>query len=129
MRFSERHRFVFVESLREVVNELADVFIEVVVSIVWHAADAPRVTRQAGAKLSFEDLQNLFAFDAAPHSSTVTGADIERVRREPEQVRSDAIELRENRAAGNAARGGTGQSPSSVRQFPPTPEPFDTAAM
>src|SRR5262249_8181865 len=56
-----KHRFVFVESLRKVVDELADVFIEVVVSIVGHAADAPRVTRQTRAKLSLKYFQDLFA--------------------------------------------------------------------
>ena len=121
-----KHRFVLVEPLREVVDELAHVFIEIVVSIVWHAADAPRVTRQSRAKLPFENLQNLFAFAQRPEQNG-DGADIERVRCQPEQVRSDAIELSKNRAQVMRAR--RNGSPIICSTVSTHTKPFETAAM
>ena len=120
MRFSESTVSYSSSRFGKVVDELADVFVEIVVSIVGHAADAPRMTRQTRAKLSFEDLQNLFAFAQRPKQNG-DGADVERVRREPEQVRSDAIEFGENRAQVMRARRNR-RVPSSARLFPPKPD-------
>ena len=61
------------------------------------------MTSQARAKLSFENLQNLFAFAQRPKQNR-NRADIERVRRQPEQVRSDAIQLSKNCAEVMSAR-------------------------
>src|SRR6185437_10576175 len=97
------HGFVLVDSLRQVVDELPDVSIEIVVSIVRHTADAPCVTRQARTKLSLENLQNLFALTQGPEQNS-DGADVECVRGEPEQVRRDAIKLGQNRAQVMRAR-------------------------
>src|SRR5918911_2303476 len=86
------HRLVLVYALREVVDEAAYVLFEIVVRIIRHASDPPSVAGQARAELPLEDFQNLFALAQRPQEHRHR-ADVQGVGGEPEQVRSDAVQL------------------------------------
>src|SRR5262249_34082377 len=70
---------------------------EVVVSVVWHSANSPRMTGQARAELALEDLENFFALTKRPQQNR-NSADVQRVCSQPEQMRSNSIQLSKNRA-------------------------------
>src|SRR5215213_5642300 len=91
------HRLVLFEAVREVVHEALHVLGEALVSVVRHAADAPRVRRQSRAELLLENLQNLLALAQRPEQHRER-AYVQRVSGEPEQVRGDSVKLGQNRA-------------------------------
>src|SRR5256714_1119397 len=88
-------RLVLFQALREIVYEALHVFSKTLVCVVRHAADAPSVARQASAELLLENLQNLLALAQGPKQNGER-ADVESVRREPEEVRGDAVQLRQD---------------------------------
>ena len=91
--------------------------LEPVVGLVEQAADAEGVRGQPRAAVLLEDLERLFALaQAVEHRRD--GADIERVRAQPQQVAGDAVQLRENDARSTCARGGASMfsSFSTARQ-------------
>ena len=89
--------FVLVHLGQEHVAEVADVLLEAVVGLVEQPADAEGVRGEARAAVLFENLERLFALaQAVEHRRD--GADVERMRAQPQQVAGDAVQLREDDA-------------------------------
>ena len=81
-----------------------DIFLEAVIEIVLQAADPEGVGGEPRATIIFENLQNFFAF-AEGVKNRCNGADVERVRAQPQQVACDAVQLRQNDTCDLRARG------------------------
>ena len=80
-----------------------DVLLEAVVRLVEQAADAEGVRGEPRAAVLLENLERFFALaQAVEHRRD--GADIERVRAQPQQVAGDAVQLREDHADALRAR-------------------------
>ncbi len=127
MRFSESSVSYWSMRFGEVIDELLHVLGEAFVGVVRHPADAPRVTGETRAELLLENLQNLLAL-AQRVQQHGEGADVERVRREPEQVRRDAVQLRQDRR-GCSARAAGLRGPIICSTVSTQTSPFETAAM
>src|SRR5256885_1889908 len=78
-------------------EELTDVLLKIVIRIVRQAAYAPSVTCESRAELSFENFQDLFALSQGPQQDR-DGSDVQCVRCEPKQMRSNSIQLSKNGA-------------------------------
>ena len=103
MRLFGEQFLVLIHLGQEHVAEIADVLLEAVVGLVEQAADAEGVRGEARAAVFLENLERLFALaEAVEHRRD--GADIERVRAQPQQVAGDAVQLREDDADGLRAR-------------------------
>jgi hypothetical protein len=90
---------------QEHVAKIAHILLEAIVGLVEQPADAEGVGGETRAAVFFEDFEGLLAFaEAIEHRRD--GADIERVRTQPEQVAGDAVQLGEDDAHGLGARRG-----------------------
>ena len=82
---------------RKKVEEVLHVFFEAGVGFILQAADAESVSGEASAAIFLVDLENLFAV-AEGVEQRRDGADIERMRAQPELVAGDAVQFSENHA-------------------------------
>src|SRR5207249_4497519 len=86
---------IFVHLGEEHVAERAALLFKTVVELVDQAADAERVGGQPRATIVLEDFEDLFAL-AETVEYRRDGADIERVRSQPQQVARNPVQLGEN---------------------------------
>ena len=84
-------------------DECAHLILETFVDLVLRAADAKHVRRQPRAAVVFEDLQDFFTL-AERVQEHCHGADVERVRAQPEQVARDPVQFRHDDADVLSAR-------------------------
>ena len=95
--------FVLVDLGKEVVAEGADFLLEPVVKVVLQAADAKGVGGEPGAAVVLENLQDLFSFAESVEDRS-HGAQVERVRAQPQKVAGNALQLGEDHACVLRAR-------------------------
>ena len=78
-------------------DEILHILLEAVVGLVLQPADAEGVRRQPRAAIFFENLENFFAV-AKGVEQRRDGANVERMRSQPELVAGNAVQLGQNDA-------------------------------
>ena len=97
MRFSVSSVSYSSTFVGKVLDERPHLILETFIQLVLRAADAEHVRGQARAAVVLEDLQNLFALAEAVQEGR-DGAEVDRVRSQPEQVAGDPVQLRHDHA-------------------------------